>query len=215
MLEVLEGKLKELNGPIVAARVGPPDADKVINGKRACKLVVVTTRELAGSYFPLGFKMVASDLAIAYMLLNEEEAIALDELRNLGNVVVVSEAVKEGDYYLFRGLMMAYEVTTVGDLSWHVIKGVFPPLMKGKEYLYKSPSALSIVEAVASGAGLSLKGTTLYPVEVRREGPRERNPKKKTVEIERFEVPRILLLPAIVAKWRAARVSSKKASSKG
>ena len=213
MLEVLERKLNDLDGPIVAANVGPPDADKIVNGKRACKLVVVTSRELAGSYFPLGFKMVASDLAVAYMILNEKEAQALDRLRGLGNVLIISKAEKNGDFYSFKGVMMAYETVIVGDLSWHVLRGIYPPFMEGREYLYKLPKALGVVEAVASGGGLSLMGRKLYPIQVTKKTEVSKPPKK--VKVERFEIPRILLLPAILARWRAERVSGKKASSKG
>ncbi|ALU12219.1 hypothetical protein EYM_01540 [Ignicoccus islandicus DSM 13165] len=216
MLEVLERKLSELNGPIVAANVGPPDADKVIGGKRVCKLVVVTTEEMAGSYFPLGFEMVATDLAVAYMTFNEEEAAAIDRLRQLGDVLIVSKAKRDGKYYVFDGVMMAYEVATVGNLSWHVLKGIYPPLMEGKEYLYKAPIALSLIESVASGGGLSVPAKELYPIEVTKGLTTnvKVDPKAGKKE-ERFEVPGILLLPALVAKWRAHRVSSKKASPEG
>lgn len=201
--------------PVMAALVGPPDTDKIVKNGKICKLTVVTSKENAGSYFPLGFEMIAADLAVAYAFCNTRDAEALDELRNRGSVLMVSEAklVKEHTY-AFNGFMIAFSSTGVGDSYWHVVTGAYPPLVLEKEFLYHYPELLVLLESVLSGGGLSLLGVKLYPMKLERNSaPMKKNevvkPSIKMSEAE-FHVGAPFILLGSLASWRASRASRKK-----
>ncbi|UXD22296.1 hypothetical protein IPA_03295 [Ignicoccus pacificus DSM 13166] len=209
--------LTELKRPLVVAIVGPSDADKIVGNWRLCKLTVLTSKERAGSYFPLGFKMITADLAIAYMKFDKNQAAALDELRKRGNVVVVSTAKKDKDgNYVFDGFLISFKVNVLGDSAWHIATGAYPPLVLGEDYLYRYPTLLSLVESVVSGGGLYLFGEKLYPIKLIEEKVVVKSPEKKKVPrpakleaVEDFKGSPFIFL-GLLASWRASRASGKK-----
>ncbi len=214
--------LRNMKKPVVAGIVGPPDTDKIVSNGRICKLTVLATKEKAPSYFPLGFTMIAADVAVAYIHVSNKDAEALDQLRRLGTVIMVSPAkeYKKG-IYEFDGIMISYSTSSVGDNAWHVLTGGYPPLIKGKELMYKYPQILALVESVISGGGLTLPADLFLPIEIVKEVPVEVKKQEKQVfptsKMEEVSAKDLIgpfhpfIALGLLASWRASRAARKKA----
>ncbi len=189
--------------PLLAGVVGPPELDVVTERGLITYLEVTpASRDLAQTYFPLGYE-VKGGIAYAKILIPKDKLNAFNALRKvvkgIGSLIVVSEAEKEGDYYVFyNGILIAVKCSHLALLSWHMVKGLYPPLELKEEPLYKSPHLLALVESIMSGYGLYEPSFQEVPVIIK-----EVKEKKRRLPLP---LSMLLLLPA----WRARRVASRK-----
>ncbi len=202
-------KFLTMKRPLVAGVVGPPELDVVVEKGLITYLEVSpTSRGLAQTYFPLGYE-IKGGIAYVKILIPKTVLKPFNALRNavkgIGSLVVVSEAEKEGNHYVFRnGIMIAVKCSHLGLLSWHVTQGLYPPLELKEEPLYKSPHILALVESIMSGYGLYEPSFQEIPIVISR------------VPSEEHKIPPPLSLLLTLPAWRAHRLASHKETlSKG
>lgn len=206
-LSELTSRLLRMKRPLVAGVVGPPELDAVTKGGIITYLQVAPASPgLAQTYFPLGYE-TKGGIAYAKIFLSEKDSKALNELRKRvrgkGSVIIVSEAKKLKDYYIFKnGIMLAIKCSHLGLMSWHALVGSYPPLELKEEPLYPSPTLLATVESVFSGYGLYIPSFVEVPVVVKEEREEHKLP---------LPLSLLLALPA----WRAKRLASGKEAESG
>jgi len=196
-------KFLTMKRPLLAGVVGPPELDVVTERGLITYLEVTpASRGLAQTYFPLGYEMKGG-IAYAKTLIPKDKLEAFNTLRKsvkgIGSLIVVSEAEKEGDYYVFRnGILIAVKCSHLALLSWHVAKGLYPPLEVKEVPLYNSPHLLALVESIMSGYGLYEPSFQEVPVII------------KDVKEEEQKLPLPLSMLLLLPAWRARRVASRK-----
>ncbi|ABU81766.1 hypothetical protein [Ignicoccus hospitalis] len=197
MLASLTDAYVRLKRPLVMGLVSPPTLDKVTSEGVIVNLEVFTRDErLAATYFPK-FYVWKDGLAAAPMLVRKEDALALNELRERGNVIIISQLKTKGKVYVFDGIMIAVRNKFVGNMAWYSAEGGYPPLAVGEEPLYRSPPLLATVESIISG-----EGAYVYSERV------------VEVDVKKLLIPPPLALLGI-AGWRMRRLAARKEVGEG